>query len=349
MPTRGFISTAYRNRFVKLSYLVLVAFLAATSPAFFIGRTSPDWAPEPLRNLAFDMQLLAGTPAKKAASLYNGFTGDMRIYFDIYGKNVFFTSENLVIAGTLYLPNEEGIYPGIVLVHGSSPEGRNLGLYRVLGKEIAQRGYAVLSIDMRGYGESEKPPQTGDVSAFDFPADIAAAAAYLSSLENVREDLFVLGHSAGADQAIRAGITDDRITKIIALGPSRRVKERYGDVDKPEYDYFKRRVEKYMSLPEPIPDEVFLQMVRHMDIAQYASYFSSQAHKPLLLIDGALEDPADIDFLQEFYAGIIEPKKYVHLGGSDHYANTSNWGPFIIYDENVLSTMVNEIDHWLTE
>ena len=56
------------------------------------------------------------------------------------------------------------------------------------------------------------------------------------------------------DVAIAAGVDDDRIQQIVAIGPARRLEERA----KTEVDYFRRRDMRYMMLGTPISGELFL-------------------------------------------------------------------------------------------
>ena len=56
------------------------------------------------------------------------------------------------LVGTLYLPDRPGSVPGIVLVHGSGPARRLLS--HGYAAYFVRRGYAVLSYDKRGVGES---------------------------------------------------------------------------------------------------------------------------------------------------------------------------------------------------
>jgi pimeloyl-ACP methyl ester carboxylesterase len=330
-------------------FVILVGMLGVGSAAG-IGRTPPGWLPDPARNLAFDLQLALSPEVKKISSVSKGLSNGIQVYIDNQGETIQFVSDGLTIRGSLYSPPEKGIYPAILIVHGSSPEGRKSGLYRVLGKELSERGYVVMTVDMRGFGESDAPKQIDTLQAFDFPADIKTAAAYLVSLDNTDPDrIYTIGHSAGADQVLWAGIEDERVKKIIVIGPSRRIAERYGDEQKPEFHYFQRRMTQYMSLSQTIPDPIFVGMAARADIEQHVGYFSSPAHKPLLLIDGGLEDHADLIFLQEFYNSISEPKRYLNLPGSDHYGNTANWGRIVLYDQIVISSLVEAIDQWLSE
>jgi pimeloyl-ACP methyl ester carboxylesterase len=327
-----------------LSAGMLAVVLVALAPAALIGRTSPDWAPQPLQNWAYDVRLALGSPAKKVTSLAQGSIGDNRAYMDRSGQEVSFQSHGLTIVGTLYQPETEGEHPAILLLHGSTPEGRKLGLYRKLGAELAGRGYVVLSMDQRGFGQSDDPPAAELPADFDFVADVGSAVTFLSSVAGVdAARLYVVGHSFGGDVAVAAGIVEPRIAKIVAIGPGRRVKERY----QYEQAYFQRRLTRYMRLPQTVSIEVITYIEEALPLENHLDYFTQPDHKPLLLIDGMGESEADRRFLQQMCDVITGPRVCVTLADADHYANVLNVGSLVIYDQRVAQSLVETIDQWL--
>ena len=66
---------------------------------------------------------------------------------------IHFTCEGAVLAGTLYVPAQEGRHPAVVWVHGSEEQPR-LG-YGAVVAPLVEHGIAVFSYDKRGVGESE--------------------------------------------------------------------------------------------------------------------------------------------------------------------------------------------------
>lgn len=340
-------------RKVSLIVSVFIAFFLIFTLLLvgLVGRTPPNWFPEPLTNWLFDVRLIVVPTAKKALSVAQGSLIDNRIYLDNSGQDVVFDNEELTLAATLYYPDLPGNIPGVLLLHGSTPEGRNLGLYRLLGKELANRGYIVLNVDQRGFGDSDDPPRADAVDAFDPIGDAKKMLDYLSSVEGVdTEQLIVIGHSGGANVAIAAGIEDSRIREIVAIGPPLRSLERFGSVDSPEWEYFQRRTMRYMDLDQPIPNEFSSQPQRELlPLESYLEYFTSEEHKPLLLIDGMLDPEEDRRYLQDACNEISEPKNCFSLPNAGHYANVANWGALIIYDERAFGQLVDEIDSWLSD
>ena len=190
--------------FLLAFLIVLVGLGAAALPTELASETS--------QARTRDLRLRLAPTAKALSSVVRGSFLDDRVYLEDEGETVSFDSQGLRIAATLYRPKGEGKRPGILLLHGSTPEGRKLGLYRVLGRELAARGYVVLSTDHRGFGESEDPPRTDIPAALDFVGDARVAVAYLASLDGVdTRRLYMLGHSFGGDVGLTAGIDEPRV------------------------------------------------------------------------------------------------------------------------------------------
>ena len=67
-------------------------------------------------------------------------------------REVRFTNGAITLAGTVVLPEGSGPHPGIVIVHGSGPETRDM--YLRYAREYAKAGIAALAWDKRGSGAS---------------------------------------------------------------------------------------------------------------------------------------------------------------------------------------------------
>jgi pimeloyl-ACP methyl ester carboxylesterase len=146
------------------------------------------------------------------------------------------------------------------------------------------------NIDQRGFGQSDNPATVELSADFDFVADASSAVTYLGSVPGVDGDrVYVVGHSFGGDVAIAASIAEPRIVKIVAIGPSRRVHERYES----EQAYFERRLRRYMRLPQNVWSGVITHMQTSLPLENHLDYFAQPEHKPILLIDGAAENEAD--------------------------------------------------------
>jgi uncharacterized protein len=130
-------------------------------------------------------------------------------------ESVHFASGNLVLAGTLILPAGRPRYPAVFLFHGSGREGRDLSTARW----FAEQGFAALTYDKRGVGES-----TGDFQAgpfMDLCDDGLSAVAYLKSRKEIDpRHIGVWGMSQGGWLGPLAASRSADISFVIAVsGP----------------------------------------------------------------------------------------------------------------------------------
>jgi dipeptidyl aminopeptidase/acylaminoacyl peptidase len=75
-------------------------------------------------------------------------------------EEVRFKNDDVTLAGTLLIPAKKGQHPAVVFIHGSGRQDRDFG---ALPGIFARRGFAVLSYDKRGVGNS-----TGDFTRVPF-------------------------------------------------------------------------------------------------------------------------------------------------------------------------------------
>jgi hypothetical protein len=120
------------------------------------------------------------------------------------------TRDGLELAGW-YVPSRNGAaviaYPGR---RGPVPHARML----------AEHGYGVLLLDMRGMGESEGDPNTFGWGA---TKDIAAAVAFLDSRPEVEDGrIGGLGLSVGGEQMLEAAATSDGLAAVVSEGAGTR-------------------------------------------------------------------------------------------------------------------------------
>lgn len=331
---------------------VLLLFLSITLlPALTLAPIAPDWTPAPLKNWAYDMRLSIGRPILTFRSLANAASGDTKFDYITEYDEVQFKSDGLTLSAALYGMNTlDKNKPGVLLVHGSTPQGSNLGMYRLIGQELAALGYIVLSIDLRGYGQSDDPEDINDALSFEFTHDIYNSISYLTSLSQVdKNQIYAIGHSFGGDTVISSVKNDSRVNKMIIIGPGRRFLERGGDREHAEFEYFKRRDMKYMDLSESIPDEVFIKYRMKLPLENHKDYFSDPRHIPTMLIDGELESHDDKEFLKKVYYSMAGQKAYITLSDADHYANIANFGNLIIYDNKAVKQLLQEIHSFMQQ
>ena len=266
--------------------------------------------------------------------------------------------DGLTIIGSLYGINGKHKRPGILLLHGSTVLGRKYPMYRVLAKKLAAKGYLVLAIDFTGYGESDNPfILTTTRPLTERYKDVIAALNYFKTVNNLdRNRIYLVAHSGGTPPAFEVGSKEPLIKKIVTIGPPRRVTERLQD---PRDHYGKdlsRMTREYRQiygeqLPAYYTYQVYLQDFLHLDMTNYIGYFSSSSHKPILLIDGELEDPKDKIYLRDYHQSLTEPKQYVTIANSDHYMNMNGERSLksIFFDKDVADRHTEAISEFLED
>jgi dienelactone hydrolase len=133
------------------------------------------------------------------------------------GKRVTMTtSDNVVIVGTLYA---SGTKAAVVLcLHQWRSERSH---FDGLASSLQKQGYTVLSIDMRGHGESVKK-KDGSTVAPDRNAipDVRAALAFLKSEPSADASrVAIVGASYGSSNAIMYAALDPAIKAVALLSP----------------------------------------------------------------------------------------------------------------------------------
>ncbi|MDD7805065.1 MAG: alpha/beta fold hydrolase [Endozoicomonas sp. (ex Botrylloides leachii)] len=128
-------------------------------------------------------------------------------------QNISFTSQRLTIAGHLYLP-EKGHkpFPLVILCHGFC--GVKELLIPNYADYFSRHGYAVLTFDYRGFGESQG--EQGRLQANYQIDDILSAIDYGVSLNNIDPERIALwGTSFGGANAVVAAAKDHRIKCLL--------------------------------------------------------------------------------------------------------------------------------------
>ena len=278
---------------------------------------------------------------------------DVRVCACRPDRDVEFSREDgLRIAGSLYGVGDDGVRPAVLLLHGNTPVGRQLPLYRVLARKLADRGYAVLAIDQTGFGESGDPFSLGTAEALDRGKDVRAALDYLATLPGVDpERISLVAHSGGTGPALQEGVAAPEVRAMVAVGPPRRVLERMADPADQAYFWERARETRQELYGADFPSwytmEMFVQAAQEGAMERYLDYFAREGHKPLLLMDGELEDEADREYLRRYYESMAGPKGYVTVRGADHYANTMSLRGLVLYDRQAVGETVDAIDRGL--
>jgi dipeptidyl aminopeptidase/acylaminoacyl peptidase len=199
-----------------------------------------------------------------------------------------YVSEGLTITGMLYLPDGDGPFPGVVVVHGAvDPALFTTGSDLVREQEaFARSGHVVFSPDLRGFAGSDPDPSGGtdvDVGAI---ADLVNAGRALaaSGIQNLDPgSVGVFGHSLGGGESLAAAVVaPDVFDVVVAMSPvSTRpwwVVDHFLPRDSAEFAAIAAVHGTYEEDPE------------HWDDLASAT-FADRAAVPLLIAYGTADDP----------------------------------------------------------
>ena len=123
--------------------------------------------------------------------------------YSYYSEDVTFQNPkaNISLAGTLTLPEKEGVFPVVVLITGSGPQNRDEELvghkpFLVISDYLTKNGIAVLRYDDRGVAESKGDFKTATTA--DFATDVESAITYLKTRKEInKKQIGLVGHSEG--------------------------------------------------------------------------------------------------------------------------------------------------------
>jgi len=133
-------------------------------------------------------------------------------------------SANIMLAGTLTFPKENGKFPAVVLITGSGQQDRDETIFNhkpflVIADYLTRNGIAVLRFDDRGGGKSTGNHSTA--TSEDFATDVLAAVQYLKSRNEIDQNkIGLIGHSEGGMIAPMVAVNSSDVSFIVLLaGP----------------------------------------------------------------------------------------------------------------------------------
>ena len=121
--------------------------------------------------------------------------------------------DGLNLAGTFYAPQKDAPpWPGVILLHMLYSDRSHWGSFPL---QLAESGYGVLSVDLRGHGE------TGGEVDWDLAAsDLQQIWDYLSSRPDINQDRTAfVGASIGANLALVGGANEESTRTVVLLSP----------------------------------------------------------------------------------------------------------------------------------
>lgn len=146
---------------------------------------------------------------------------------------VTFGSNQYPITGSLTMPEGEGPFPAVVLVHGSGPSDRNEQIgpnlpFMDLASQLSEQGIAVLRYDKRTYLYGTELANLDNLTVQEETIDDAAAAvAFLKTRNTIQSDqIYIAGHSLGGYLVPRiAQQAPDAAGYILLAAPARPIED----------------------------------------------------------------------------------------------------------------------------
>ncbi|WP_417201370.1 alpha/beta hydrolase family protein [Bizionia sp.] len=143
--------------------------------------------------------------------------------YSYYEEEVLFKNNeaNITLAGTLTLPNKNGIFPVAILISGSGPQDRDETFmghkpFLVLADHLTKQGIGVLRFDDRGQGASTG--DFGSATTEDFSKDVLSAISYLKTRKEIdQSNIGLIGHSEGGIIAPLAANNSNDVAFMVLL------------------------------------------------------------------------------------------------------------------------------------
>lgn len=300
-------------------------------------------------------------------------------------QHVKFFSEGVAVAGTLRLPDDEGVHPAIV--QGPGWLGlRDAKLYLPYHQALTDAGFAVLIFDYRGFGDSEGDRQT--LSPGMQLRDLINAVTYLSTRSDIDADrIGVFGSGGtGGGNAVLLAAHDRRVRCAVSQVPvadgedwlhrMRREHEWYEFLARLEEDRRRRvltgegelvhpREEIMVPTPERRATKVKADVDDRIPIrVPLAAADEIIAYKPIevahrvrnLMVIGVEDDAVTpTDHAIALHAAAPAPKRLIMQRHTTHYAAYAQYGDVVIpqivswYQTHLRSRMVETIDQAVIE
>lgn len=164
------------------------------------------YVPCEMTALSVDLLLVTeqGTLAGISTGPYTGLPEENDCAFESVSLDVPVPALKGQLPGTLTLPEGDGPFPAVILVHGSGPNDRdetlmNLKPFRDLAEALPAYGIAVYRYDKRTYTYSRETARDTRMTLMEETVkDAVSAAEMLARQEQIDPDrIFLLGHSLG--------------------------------------------------------------------------------------------------------------------------------------------------------
>jgi dienelactone hydrolase len=228
---------------------------------------------------------------------------------------------NIKIVADLRLPQQEGLSPALLLLHGSSPWGRKNGLISLLGYRFQSLGWITLSPDARGFGETNDPQNIKKEDSWSVKYDVKRCLEFLYAHPRTDPNrIYIIGHSMGAAHALEGAIDDTNAKALVLISPPRFPNGIKAGLWRRTRFSSDRRLK--CILPE--------KLVSSISLKSGIGYFiktrlKNNSHIPILLVIGEHEGENTIKFFSDAAHNISQPISLNTVKKAGHYFGVYNF------------------------
>jgi uncharacterized protein len=228
-------------------------------------------------------------------------------------KKITFKSDNLKLAGELFIPDDgRRKFPAVCLCHGipaatHNPDDRG---WAILAERFCKAGFISLIFNFRGAGISE-----GNFDLQGWCRDLKTAINYLYESKNVDNSrLYLLGSSAGAATCICVAAEDVRAAAVVSMASPATFTFLDHDQAEKTVQYFRSiGIIRDASFP-PSLDE----WLKGFHSVAAIDCIDRIAPRPLFIIHGEKDDVVPVDNARRLYEKAGEPKEIILIQGAGH-------------------------------
>jgi uncharacterized protein len=208
------------------------------------------------------------------------------------------------IAWSLFLPDGDGPWPAVIVLHGAGSRKENHADY---ARAAVAHDLAALTFDNRGHGETEGPLGDGVVD------DLRALAGWLAARPEIDGGrIGVRGSSMGGLFAIHAAAGSDDVAAAVAICPA----AEWMLAEDVQRVIDGRPLPANSAMPEMELDAPAL--AAWLDSNDVEDAAERMGAKPLLLIHARGDEVVPYSQSEKLYERAAEPKRLLLLEGGHH-------------------------------
>lgn len=237
--------------------------------------------------------------------------------YPYYSEDITFenTKAQISLAGTLTLPQKDGVFPAVILISGSGPQNRDEELlghkpFLVISDYLTRNGIAVLRFDDRGVGLSKGIFKTA--TSADHASDVESAVAYLKTRKEIKQ-IGLMGHSEGGLIAPIVAANNKNVAFIVLLAGTGISGDKLLLMQQELIARANGESEKEISLSKKINEKAFELIVKSNDDEQLkkdlATYMSQVLKENPEVKPKSMKDE---DFIAEQVKSAMGPWPWMH-------------------------------------